>query len=140
MCSSYFNNVQATEEENLNKKVDLITRLKEFQFGHDKNENLTVLKNFQREWTEIGHIPIKEKDRLQNEFRAIVNEHLDKLKISEVEISTLNYQSRVQSLKNDPQAKRLFSRERELLSGKVNQMKEDITHFGKAVFTINVKK
>jgi hypothetical protein len=124
--SSYFNNIQAHEGENLNKKTDLINRLKEFQFGQNKNENLTVLKNFQREWTEIGHIPIKEKDRLQNEFRTIINEHLDKLKISEVEISTLNYQSRIDSLKNDPQSKRLFSRELDLLSGKISQMKEDI--------------
>ena len=62
--SSYFNNLQAHEEENLNKKNDLMKRLKEFQFGEDKNANLEVLKNFQREWTDIGHIPIKEKDRL----------------------------------------------------------------------------
>jgi hypothetical protein len=124
--SSYFSNVQANEEENLNKKLDLLKRLKEYQFGLDKNENLNLLKNFQREWTEIGHIPFKEKDKLQNEFRAIINERLDQLKISEVEITTLNYQSRVESIKNDPQAKRLMSREREILTGKISQMKEDI--------------
>ena len=124
--STYFSNVQSHEEENLNKKLDLIKNLKEFQFGLDKSENLNLLKNFQREWTDIGHIPIKEKDKLQNEFRTIVNEHLDRLKISEVEISTLNYQSRVESIKNDPNAKRLFSREREILAGKIGQMKEDI--------------
>jgi len=38
----------------------------------------------------------------------------------------LNYQSRVESIKNDPQAKRLMSREREILTGKISQMKEDI--------------
>ncbi len=124
--SSYFSNIQANEEENLNKKLDLLKRLKEYQFGSDKSENLNLLKNFQREWTEIGHIPFKEKDKLQNEFRAIINERLDQLKISEVEITTLTYQSRVESLKNDPQAKRLISREREGLVGKINQMKEDI--------------
>ena len=53
----YFSNLQSNEADNLNKKIDLIRRLKESQFGADKNENLTILKNFQREWTEIGHIP-----------------------------------------------------------------------------------
>jgi hypothetical protein len=124
--ASYFSNIQANEEENLNKKLDLIKRLKEHDFGADKNENLNVLKNFQREWTEIGHIPFKEKDKVQNEFRSIINERLDQLKISEVEITTINYQSRVDSIKNDPQAKRLMGREREILSGKINQMKDDI--------------
>lgn len=124
--SSYFANLQSNEAENLNKKIDLIRRLKESQFGADKNENLTILKNFQREWTEIGHIPIKEKDKLQNEFRSLINECLDKLKISEIEITALSYQTHVESLKNDPQSKKLISKEREILSGKILKMKEDI--------------
>jgi hypothetical protein len=124
--SSYFSNLQSNEAENLNKKIDLIGRLKETAFGADKNVNLNILKNFQREWTEIGHIPIKEKDRLQNEFRGLINEYLDKLKISEVEMTALSYQNHLESLKNDPQSKRLIGKERETLSGKILKMKEDI--------------
>ena len=124
--SAYFSNVQSHEEENLAKKNDLLTRLKEHQFGEDKNANLEVLKNFQREWTEIGHIPIKEKDRLQNEFRALVNEHLDRLKISEIEISTMNYQNKMEHLKSDPNARRMIGREKELLVNKISKMKEDV--------------
>jgi hypothetical protein len=122
----YFSNLQSSEAENLNKKIDLIKRLKELAFGADKTENLNILKNFQREWTDIGHIPIKEKDKLQNEFRSIINECLDKLKISEVEMTAVSYQNHLDSLKNDPQAKRLISKEREILAGKISKMKEDI--------------
>ena len=124
--SAYFANIQSHEEENLKKKQELLERLKSGPFGEDKNENLEILKNFQREWTDIGHIPIKEKDKLHNEFRAIINQHLDRLKISEVEISTISYQSKIDSLKHDPQAKRLISREREILSGKILKMRDDI--------------
>ena len=124
--ASYFSNIQSHEEENLNKKLDLMKRIREFEFGNDKNINLEVLKNFQREWTEIGHIPIKEKDRLHNEFRSLINEHLDRLKISEVEISTINFQSKFENMKNDPQARRLIGREKEILSGKITKMREDI--------------
>jgi hypothetical protein len=124
--SAYFSNLQSHETENLDKKNDLIKRLKEFQFGDDKNENLNTLKNFQREWTEIGHIPIKEKDRLQNEFRGLINACLDKLKISEVEITAVTYQNHLDSLKSDPQSKRLIGKEKEIISGKILKMKEDI--------------
>ena len=124
--SFHFSNLQSSEAENLNKKIDLIKRIKESTFGADKNENLNILKNFQREWIEIGHIPIKEKDKLQHEFRTIINECLDKLKISEVEITTISYQNHVDSLKNDPQSKRLMGKEREILSGKIVKMREDI--------------
>jgi hypothetical protein len=124
--SSYFSNIQAHEEENLNKKLDLLKRMKEYAFGEDKNANLDVLKNFQREWTEIGHIPMKDKDRLHNEFRTIVNEHLDRLKISEIEISTMTYKSKIENIKNDPQARRVITREKEFLSGKITKMRDDI--------------
>ncbi|MCX6252102.1 MAG: DUF349 domain-containing protein [Bacteroidetes bacterium] len=124
--SSYFSNVRSNEGENLNKKTDLINRLKEFQATEDKNQNLEMLKNFQREWTEIGHIPIKEKDKLQNEYRAIINQHLDKLKISEFEISAVNFQNRIENLKNDPNSRRLIGREKDFLAGKISKLKEDV--------------
>ncbi len=124
--SGYFSNLQSSEEENLGKKRDLIQRLKDHQFGEDRNANLEALKGFQREWTEIGHIPIKEKDKMQTEFRTIINEHFDRLKINPVEVSTLSYQNHVESLKHDPQAKRLMGKEREILGGKISKMKEDI--------------
>ena len=124
---SFFSNIQASEGENLNKKLDVMKRLREYAFTDDKPANLEALKNFQREWTEIGHIPIKEKDKLQNEFRTLINEHLDKLKISEVEMSTMNFQARVDHLKNDPNARRVISKEREFLSSKITKMKEEIT-------------
>jgi len=124
--TSYFSNINAHEEDNLNRKIDVMKRLTEYQFSDDKNANLEVLKNFQREWTEIGHIPMKEKDKLQNDFRKLVNEHLDRLKISEVEISTLNFQTKFETLKNDPNARRVMTREREFLANKISKMKEDI--------------
>ena len=124
---AYFSNVQASEGENLNKKLTLMTRLKEHQFGNDKSANLEVLKNFQREWTDIGHVPMKEKDKLHNEFRALVNEHLDKLKISEVEMSTVSFQAKFDHLKNDPNARRVIGKEREFLATKITKMKEEIT-------------
>lgn len=124
--SSYFSNVQSHEHENLDKKLDLMKRLREYQFSQNKTENLNILKNFQREWADIGHIPIKEKDKLQAEFRTLINENLDRLKISDVEMSEVNYQSRLESMKHDPQGKKIISKERETLSSKIGKMKEDI--------------
>jgi len=124
---AFFSNIQASESENLSKKLDVMKRIREYVFTDDKPANLEALKNFQREWTEIGHIPIKEKDKIQNEFRTLINEHLDKLKISEVEMSAMNFQARVDHLKNDPNARRVISKEREFLSSKITKMKEEIT-------------
>jgi hypothetical protein len=123
---SYFSNIHSHEEENLALKLGLMNKLKEHPFTENKAENLEILKNFQREWTDIGHIPIKEKDKLQNEFRALVNEQLDRLKISEVEMSAATFQTRIEQIRSDPQSKKILFRERELLSSRVSKMRDDI--------------
>jgi len=124
--SAYFANIHIHEDENLKGKEELLEKLKDHQFSDNKNKNLEDLKNFQREWTQIGYVPIKERDRLQNEFRKLVNEHLDKLKISEVEMTTVSYQTKMESMRNDPQARRLMGRERDNLMGKINKLREDL--------------
>lgn len=124
--SSHFSSIHIHEDENMIAKEDLLTKLRDHQFAADKNKNLDDLKAFQREWTQIGHVPFKERDRLQNEFRKLVNEHLDKLKISEFEMTAVSYQTKMESMKNDPQAKRMILRERETLSMKISKLRDDI--------------
>ena len=124
--SAYFANIHTHEDENMKAKEELLSKLKSHQFTEDKSKNLDDLKTFQREWTQIGHVPFKERDRLQNEFRKLVNEHLDKLKISEVEMTAISYQSKMESMMNDPQSKRIIIREKENLSAKISKLREDI--------------
>ncbi|MBN1198498.1 MAG: DUF349 domain-containing protein [Bacteroidales bacterium] len=124
--SDYFANIHTHEDENMKAKEELLTKLKDHQFSENKNKNLDDLKTFQREWTQIGHVPFKERDRLQNEFRQLVNKHLDKLKISEVEMTSISYQTRMESMKNDPQSRKLITRERETLSQKISKLRDDI--------------
>lgn len=124
--SDYFANIHTHEDGNMKAKEELLTKLKDHQFSEDKSKNLDDLKTFQREWTQIGHVPFKERDRLQNEFRQLVNKHLDKLKISEMEMTSINYQTKMESMKNDPQARKLITRERETLSLRISKLRDDI--------------
>ncbi len=124
--SEYFENVHSNEADNLNLKLELIKKIEEYQFGDNKNENLEIIKGFQREWTEIGHIPIREKDKVQNAFREAINKRLDSLKINSLEISTLSFKSKYDTLKSSPDAKRLIYQERTFISNKISKLQEEI--------------
>ena len=125
--SSHFSTMQASEQENLQKKESLITKVEEYVFTEDRKQNLDILNSFQREWMDIGHVPIKEKDRLQAEFRKTINKQLDKLKISAVEMSTMEYKNRYDNIvKDSPDAFRTLGREKVSMSVKVKQLQEDI--------------
>ncbi|NOX46237.1 MAG: DUF349 domain-containing protein, partial [Chlorobi bacterium] len=125
--SEYFGNIGKHETENQKLKEELIEKVKTFEFeGDDKKKNLEVLKGFQREWTSIGHVPIKEKNRLQNDFRAVVNSRLDDLKISQAEMQTASYRERMEGIKDKPDARRILYNERNYLSNKRNKLIEEI--------------
>jgi hypothetical protein len=124
--SAFFTNVGKNEGDNLKLKEDLIRKVDEFSFGEDKAANLETLQGFQREWTEIGHVPIKEKERLQNEFRIVINKQLDKLKISKTEIQNINYRNRIEGLKDTPNSDRIMGSERVMLMNKKKKIEEEI--------------
>lgn len=124
--AQYYSNIHEHEAKNLEDKKALIEQVKKQEFGDDKNENLNLIKDFQRKWMDIGHVPIKEKEKLQNEFRKAIDIQLEKLKISAMEISTMNFKSKVESMKDDPNARKVIGRERNFLLNKINKLKEDI--------------
>lgn len=124
--SNYYANIGKHETENLKLKEDLIKKVESHKFSGSKNENLGMLKEFQREWTDIGHVPIRDKDRIQNEFRNTINEQLDNLNISKAEIQTINYKQRIEGLKENPNARRIMSNERILLVNKRKKLEEEI--------------
>jgi hypothetical protein len=74
--------------------MDLIKRVEEWTAGSNKSQNLETLKGFQREWTEIGHVPIKEKNKVHDAFRLAINKHLDDLNISSFEMRNQEYRTR----------------------------------------------
>jgi len=124
--NEHFKGLQASEGGNLQIKLDIITKLTAFEYSESRQESLNKVKELQREWMDTGHVPIKEKDRIQAEFKAIVNKIYDKLKVDSQEASQMNYRSRYEGVKDQPDAGRIINRERTGLQSKIDSLKEEI--------------
>ncbi|MDD5508549.1 MAG: DUF349 domain-containing protein, partial [Bacteroidales bacterium] len=124
--ANYFASIQKQEEENLQAKLELVNKVQGYELTGNKNEDLQILKEMQRQWMEIGHVPLKDKDKLQNDFRAAINKHLDKLKVDAMEISTLSFKAHYESVRDIPDGNRILSKERGTLINKLSKLKEDI--------------
>ena len=122
--NAFFDNIRGSEQENLAKKEAIIAQLKEFQFGESKEENLRVIKDFQRQWMEIGFVPIKEKERLQKEFRAVIDDHFEKLKISAREAEENAYRERIRNVA--AKAGNFILSEKQELMDKIEKLRSDI--------------
>ncbi|MEI6059332.1 MAG: DUF349 domain-containing protein [Bacteroidota bacterium] len=124
--NEYFKGLQASEGGNLQLKLDIITKLTEFEYSENRQESLNKVKELQREWMDTGHVPIKEKDRIQAEFKAAVNKIYDKLKVDSQEASQMTYRTRYENVKDQPDAGRIINRERTGLQSKIDSLKEEI--------------
>ena len=120
----FFKGRRAEESENLAKKEAIIAELKAHQFGEDREENLTAIKDFQRRWAEVGFVPAGDKERLHKEFRGEIDRVFEQLKISAREAEETAYRERLRNVAGD--AKRFVSSERQELQEKIEKLRNDL--------------
>ena len=123
----YFSNIEANEQDNMAKKEELIRKVAETPLADTREENLNIIKSFQREWTEIGYTPIAEKERLWKAFRAAIDQRFDQLRANESEMRKNNYQQHIQNILEDDNSSDALKKERKFLQNKIAQLTEDVT-------------
>ena len=117
--AEHFSSIDSEHDENLKLKQAL---LEEMRAADVKAGGFDLIKDFQRRWSQIGFVPIKQKEALQKEYKAIVDGMFGVLRSSERDRSMNRFKERVQNMKG---GKELRS-EREKLFNKVRQMEQDI--------------
>ena len=117
--SAHFSSVDSEHEENLKLKRALIEEMKAADI---KSGGFDMVKEFQRRWSQIGFVPIKQKDALQKEYKAIVDGMFSTLRSSERDRSMNRFKERVSNMKGGNQLRS----ERERLYNKIKQMEQDI--------------
>jgi hypothetical protein len=117
--ASHFSSVDSEHEQNLKLKQAL---LEEMKAADVKAGGFDMVKEFQRRWSQIGFVPIKQKDALQKEYKAVVDAMFTTLRSSERDRSMNRFKERVSNMKGSNQLRS----ERERLFNKVKQMEQDI--------------
>ena len=120
----FFKERRTSESENLAKKETILGELKTHIFGDDREENLSVIKDFQRRWAEVGFVPMADKERLGKEFRTEINRIFEQLKISAREAEETAYRERLRNIGGD--AKRFVNNERQELQEKIEKLRADL--------------
>ena len=71
--ADYYQSMRNDENANKEAKEALVQEVKALAV-ENREALLTAVKDLQRRWTEIGHVPMKDKDRLYADFRAAIDE------------------------------------------------------------------
>ena len=113
-------------EDNLKAKEELINDINSFQITDNVEECLKALKEFQRRWAEIGFVPIKKKDELQNSYREAINKHFESLKIDNSRKNLLKFKTKIDSIQGNPKGDNKIRFERDKLFNQLKQLENDI--------------
>ena len=92
----------------------------------NNDDDIEALKAFQTRWAEIGFVPIKEKETVQNEFRKLINDHFDQLDIDEFEKNIERFKSKINPFDNSDDKDSKIIQEREKLVNKIKQLETDL--------------
>ena len=119
--AAHFSSIDNEQERNLQAKRELLEQMKACDV---KEGGYEAIKTFQRQWNEIGYVPIKQKDALQKQYKEVVDALFAALRGSERDRSMDRFRSKLSTMKASGD-KRLRS-ERERLYNKVKQLEADI--------------
>ncbi|MBI5219401.1 MAG: DUF349 domain-containing protein [Bacteroidia bacterium] len=132
-CDYFFNRkdnhfafIGNQEKENLQLKNELIEKIENFVPCEDNNENINKLKEFQNEWTRIGHVPIKNKDEIQKRFRDAINKQFSSLKIEKSKIEMFQFRNKIESFASEEKSKDKIYLERNKIYDKIKTLENDL--------------
>ena len=116
---------RSAEQENLQKKRALIEQLAALESAAgDPDTIIKQVRELQKEWNTIGHVPIKEKDKLFKQYRALADKLFDRYNLNVSNRKLSHFKSSISQLQEGSQQGLL--REREKLSRTIEAMRSEL--------------
>jgi len=100
---------RATERANFERKQEIILALTNLK---DDVENATAkgVRDLMNQWAEIGHVPFREKDKLQAKYKELIDFFYEKLDMKGQRRRLDNFKERVSSIKDSNSLQRKLER------------------------------
>jgi hypothetical protein len=117
--SQHFSAIDNEYAANLEAKRSL---LKEMEQAVVKS--FDEIKEFQRRWSEVGYVPIRNKEELQKQYKAVLDKLFATVRGADREQQMNRFKDRVNNLRNN--GEKHLRTEREKLYNRVKQLEQEI--------------
>jgi hypothetical protein len=112
---AHYENVDASYENNLKAKEEILERFNAFALTEDVNANREQLKNFATEFTNAGMVPLKDKKRINDVFYARLDELYDQLNVDKQEKAVMQFKNKIERFVASENAFDLLRKENDYL-------------------------
>ena len=124
--ASYYSNIDSKYEENLQQKLVLVSEIENYSLNEKVEDNFNNLKEFQRRWAEIGFVPLKNKEELQNRYRKAIDKLFDSLHTDEGKRNIARFKNKIEHMPHSKKNEFIIDRERDKLIIRLKKLESDI--------------
>ena len=124
-----------TERENLRGKEEVIASLKAIAEDTPRDEAIAKVKELQAAWQSIGHVPFRDKDRVNEEYRNVVGHLYEHFDIREKRARMEAFAGNIRDMQGDENR---LGRERERLVRALEQKRGEIKTYENNLGFFNV--
>lgn len=124
--NEFFTEEKSRQSENLQKKEAILAELSAYQSAGNPADDLAYLMQIQKNWGEIGFVPMNRKEALQQQFRTLTNAWFDQLKVNREAQREAQYQQRLDKIVQNPGGEKEIGREQTQIQYKINDLRKEI--------------
>lgn len=107
--TEHFGAQDKEQEENLEKKKELLKTIDAYKPGNDKAQSLADLKQFSTDFNAIGRVPMKQKDATYKAFKDAMDKLYGALKMEGAEKEKILFEAKIETMQASPNAHRLLN-------------------------------
>jgi hypothetical protein len=125
---AHFDTIDAGYAGNQKLKEELISQLKNYVPGANLNTEMEQFRKFREEWNAIGHVPLKEKKRLNDEFFNQLEDLFGKLHIEKEKLAEIKYQNKLERIAGSDPARGL-EKELDFIRKQISEINASIARY-----------
>ena len=123
---NYYENLDASFEQNLITKEAILARINEFKLSEDAGSNREALKTFSSEWNDAGHVPMKDKKRVNDAFYNRLDELYDQMHLEKHEKAQMQFRTKIERMLTSENAMDMLRKESDYLKKNMDEINANI--------------
>jgi hypothetical protein len=135
-CNDFFSartnfqqGIEKTFEENLIKKKALLEEAKAYVLAGNIEKDKNALIELKNKWAQAGHVSLKDKKALNDEFFKAIDAHFEKLQLDKKEQEVIRIQNKIDRILEFDNASELLKKEIDFIRKKADELKTENIKF-----------
>lgn len=133
-CDAFFENRKThfsgqdnEQQENLRLKQVLIEEINAFVHLEDAQATIEALKAFQNRYTNIGFVPIKQKEQVYKDYKKAIDQQFDKLRAAGQEVRKQVFKSQIDHIAQSKDGRPMMNAKKTEILERIKKIQSDVS-------------